>query len=123
MGDFLCSLCVEPWGNTCGWTVMMSTINNCLFPVAYGFHGYKSYSKAGVLSTCASDRSLKRRTKCRFKPCISQEEAGNWEVTPNCSTLCQGWGLWQECVSAFFTHFNCEYFLICLTYRISFRCN
>lgn len=41
-----------------------------------------------------------------FKPFAPQVETWNWEAPPNCLTLCQGWGLWQECASAFPTHFD-----------------
>lgn len=40
-----------------------------------------------------------------FKPFAFQGESGLWEFPPNCMALCQGWGLWQECISAFRTHF------------------
>lgn len=33
-------------------------------------------------------------------------EAWSWEFPSCCMVLCQGWGLCQECVSAFPTHFD-----------------
>lgn len=46
-----------------------------------------------------------------FKPFTRQREAGSCEFPPNCVSLCQGWGLWWDCVWGFPTHVSVGFFL------------
>lgn len=55
------------------------------------------------LSQCGSYKS--RGTRCGSKPFSLHGEAGSWGSSPDCKALCQGWALWQECISTFPAHF------------------
>lgn len=46
----------------------------------------------------------------RVKLITPQGEAGSWGFPPGYTALCHGWGLWQEYVSAFPTHFDVSTF-------------
>lgn len=54
----------------------------------------------GSLKSCGSDES---------KPFTTQRESGSYEFLSSCVSLCHGWGLWWDCVSAS-THFNVVFF-------------
>lgn len=78
----------------------------------------------GVLGGCPLGDSLKiGALDVGSKPFTLQGEAGSCEFLLDCTSLCQGWGLWQECVSAFPTSFNAGFFLIypiCRIFSASF---
>lgn len=45
-----------------------------------------------------------------FKLLVLQGNVLGFEFPPDGGTLSQGWGLWQDCVSAFSTHFSVGHF-------------
>lgn len=45
-----------------------------------------------------------------FKPFVPQGEAETSKLLLKCISLCQGWGLWWECVSDFPTCFDVSIF-------------
>lgn len=70
-------------------------------------------SELDVWGAYPSRGSLKSwSTKCAFQTFHSSERSCSWGFPPYCMVLCQEWGLWQEHVSPFPTHFDVVIFSI-----------